>query len=251
MSDATEVTHEQFWRMIAPSFMAKVEEEDALAILKCTAVILFTDNYIYLRLSSKLKSNVPRTAWPAGEKQDILKEECKPALAKYKKGSNEPPVGFAEDTVWSNNLYKQLADGEITAPPRTATIRGDSLFGGRSTVEVPPILLHSEETRKQVKREKWSSFQKRLASGPPMTIDLESDSEERSSKRGKHAGTGQASPSSGVALSKNANAVAGQSSSNSSSMPGPSHTPNPNLGCNPADEAEVEQDVFGRSLESM
>ena len=72
----TTISHAEFMRMFTPALPAIAFEEDAMAILKRTTVVLFANHKVFLRPPSEKQIAVRVVEYPNGEK-DLLTPQCK------------------------------------------------------------------------------------------------------------------------------------------------------------------------------
>ena len=75
-STSTTISHNEFMRMFAPALPAGAFEEDIMAILKRTSIVLFANQKVFLRPPSEKHIPVQVIAYPHGEK-DLLTQQCK------------------------------------------------------------------------------------------------------------------------------------------------------------------------------
>lgn len=78
------------------SALGNISVTDAMAILKRSAVIVFSEKFIYYRLPSQQLVSVQRIRW---SKLDVLKDSCKPVLKNFFAGG-PAPASFHNSTVW-------------------------------------------------------------------------------------------------------------------------------------------------------
>ena len=64
--------HEEFLKMIKPSFLAVDEDEDMDAILARTHLIVITDSGVYYRVASTSKDPVSFMLWDPKEPKDLV-----------------------------------------------------------------------------------------------------------------------------------------------------------------------------------
>lgn len=95
METALTVQHDDFFHMMRPA-LGNISVTDAMAILKRSAVVIFSKKFIYYRMPSQEIVPVQRIRW---SKLDILKDSCKPVLKNFLDGGS-PPSSFQENALW-------------------------------------------------------------------------------------------------------------------------------------------------------
>jgi hypothetical protein len=167
--DDTSVSHEAFVNMISPNFDTKgFTAADLRAVLKRTHFILFTEKWIYCRPGTMEHVRVNRMQWPDMKDRDLIASSHRPIYGGYRKGKTEMPMGFVEDTVWSQEFLRKVIAGESI--PKPVSIRGPTLFGEDREDVLQPMLMEEDVAKVRVKKEKLV-FAKRLAESTSV-IDL-------------------------------------------------------------------------------
>ncbi|CAE6965865.1 unnamed protein product, partial [Symbiodinium natans] len=136
--ESDSVTFENFYKLIRPSFHREFDEEDLLAVLKRSCVVVFTDVGIYVRTPGTTRDAIPRTAWPS-EDFGLVSPCSRSTFTAYKRGFALPPrPTHQENLQWSLNLLQAALDGEDV--PRCCTVLGRKLNGAKYVEEVRPTL---------------------------------------------------------------------------------------------------------------
>ncbi|CAE7631905.1 unnamed protein product, partial [Symbiodinium sp. CCMP2592] len=172
------ISHENFIKLITPSFSAVDEAEDLDAILARTHFIVLTDSGVYHRVAAAAKDYVSFIPCWDNEPKDLLVQSQHEIFKAYKLNphAHELPPSYHEDSVWSQEL-RRLLNGESI--PRGCTIyrpRG-GLFA----------LLA------KVKKEKVIHAFRNLEESGPQAIDLDTPSP--SPKKRPHVDAADASTS--------------------------------------------------------
>ena len=82
---------------------------------------------------------MPFVMYPAGEKPDLLSQDCKAAYGAYRKNphSNLYPASFQADSEWSQVFLSKLINGESV--PKTMTLHQTSPFSDtRAAIQMTP-----------------------------------------------------------------------------------------------------------------
>ena len=170
--DETIVSHDAFVAMLAPIFHKDTEEDDIPAYLKRGHVFLFSDDWLYLRLATQNKVQVPHMPFN-GDMRDLLTPECKEMYGAYRRGCKDMPENYEEDMAWSVDFLKKAIKGEAIRRPHTVT--GTPLFENPVIMKQYLSKKTSSENAAVVKLAKQTSFEKRLvAKVSGLVIDLDS-----------------------------------------------------------------------------
>ncbi|CAE7776876.1 unnamed protein product [Symbiodinium sp. CCMP2592] len=107
------ISHENFIKLITPSFSAVDEAEDLDAILARTHFIVLTDSGVYHRVAATAKDYVSFIPWD-NEPKDLLVQSQHEIFKAYKLNphAHELPPSYHEDSVWSQELLRRLLNGE-------------------------------------------------------------------------------------------------------------------------------------------
>jgi hypothetical protein len=119
---------ELFLDIIKPSFKAITDEEDLLAILARTHVVVISDETVFWRFASEDKNPVPFRLWPKNVKPDLFSLEAKPAMKAYKENPNARVycADFQEKREWSQVFLQKCIYGEEM--PKILSVTGPSLL---------------------------------------------------------------------------------------------------------------------------
>ena len=114
--------HDEFMKMIKPSFLAVDEEEDMDAILARTHLIVITDSGVYHRLASTSKDPVNFMPWDPNEPKDLVIASQHHIFKEYKMNPHihKYPPSYYEDLAWSQEFLRRLLHGERV--PETITV---------------------------------------------------------------------------------------------------------------------------------
>ena len=93
--DALTIQHKDFFSMVRPA-LGNISVTDAMAILKRSAFVVFSEKFIYYRLPSQEPVSVKRIRW---QKLDILLDSCKPTLKNFLEGG-PAPTSYQEHIIW-------------------------------------------------------------------------------------------------------------------------------------------------------
>ncbi|CAE7737794.1 unnamed protein product [Symbiodinium sp. KB8] len=95
--------HDEFMKMIKPSFLAVDEDEDMDAILARTDLIVITDSGVYHRLASTSKDLVNFMPWDPNEPKDLVIASQHHIFKEYKMNPHihKYPPSYYEDLAWS------------------------------------------------------------------------------------------------------------------------------------------------------
>ena len=193
MGSAT-ITHAEFMAMFRVTFPPNIVDEDVMACLKRTHVILFGNNHVYMRLANPEPVNVKVFNYPSTGK-DLLTPECKDRLGQHKNGEVvHPPEAHMQ---WSTAFIRKCLRGEQVTGFRTTVERGNPFTGpvAPHDVDTKPDLSNDQEVvmskslEVKVKKEKVESlrtwgFKKALSKSNLTPIDLSSPSPKKAKIEG-------------------------------------------------------------------
>ncbi|CAE7432933.1 unnamed protein product [Symbiodinium sp. CCMP2456] len=126
--------HDEFMKMIKPSFPAVDEDEDMDAILARTHLIVITNSGVYHRLASTSKDPVNFMPWDPNEPKDLVSASQHHIFKEYKMNPHihKYPPSYYEDLAWSQEFLRRLLHGERQARKVDQTFR--KLKSASSTV---------------------------------------------------------------------------------------------------------------------
>ena len=128
-SNIWDISHDDFVKLITPSFSAVDEVEDMDAIMARTHFIVITDNGIYYRVAATTKTSINFIPW-GNEPKDLLAQSQVEIFKAYKLNphGHKLPPSYHEDCAWSQEVLRRLLNGENV--PQSYTInRPRGLFG--------------------------------------------------------------------------------------------------------------------------
>ena len=130
-----DVGSDDFMRLIRPSFRQVTDDEDLLAVLARTHVVVLTNKRVYFRHASEEEARVPWFTYTNPKKPDLFNQKCKAAFGEYKKDPTKPvyPAYFDEDINWSMGYVKRLLNGQDV--PDLPTVSGAAIF---PAADAPP-----------------------------------------------------------------------------------------------------------------
>ena len=141
-----EITYAQLLRLIAVNWPKDAVDEDIEAYMTRLHIVLMSDKWIYYRLATDGRNNVPRMPYPNPQKPDLFIPEVAETLKKFKKDRSYKPPDYDSDFAWDVRLLETLSTG--VQIPRTVTITGPKLFsdGASVTQYVHPELTNLSST---------------------------------------------------------------------------------------------------------
>ena len=99
-----EITYQQLVEMLSPNWPQESTEDDIEAYMNRMNVVVLADGWIYYRLASAGKANVPRMKYPVPAKPHLFQPSCKDILARYKGDQTYLPSEFDEEFRWGKPL---------------------------------------------------------------------------------------------------------------------------------------------------
>ena len=108
-SNIWEISHDDFVKLITPSFSAVDEVEDMDAIMARTHFIVITDNGIYYRVAATTKTSINFIPW-GNEPKDLLAQSQVEIFKAYKLNphGHKLPPSYHEDCAWSQEVLRRL-----------------------------------------------------------------------------------------------------------------------------------------------
>jgi len=168
--EKTFVPHKDFMDLLAIAWHKDATEANVHAVLKRTAVMVNSRQYLYWRLPGAAAARVPRI--PLGDKLDFLREDSRAVYDAYRKGSKSLPVDFASSLKWEADWMEAAMGGARSHPPVPWTVRTMSTAAGAPNGEASSSAPATPAAEVKVKQEQRAVFTRLAKTAHKTSIDL-------------------------------------------------------------------------------
>lgn len=107
------IKHEQLFKMIRPVFWPDAGEVDIMAIFKRAIIIVNTVNWLYIKLASEKKVDVPQVRL---QSYDFLTAAGTNKMDVWKSGDLTLPADQAENKAWESKWFADAMKGPMPNP---------------------------------------------------------------------------------------------------------------------------------------
>ncbi len=123
------ITHDDFVRLVEPSFKNIGDEENLLAVLARAHVILLTDFRVYFREATENRKTVPFWKYPDPQNPDVFGEDCKADFARYMKDKTAffKPRDMQKKLDWEHQYLNRLFHSQPV--PNLYTVWRNNVWG--------------------------------------------------------------------------------------------------------------------------